>query len=109
MQRLGLRIIDIDKDTAAPTQQPLALNVLIDTVASLKSSFPGVFQDGLGKCTVAKATLKLKENATPVYRCARPVPYASLPVVEQELDRLLGHQTGQARRLGGPSHDHKET
>jgi len=26
---------------------------------------------------------------TPVYRRARPVPYASLPTVEQELDRLL--------------------
>jgi hypothetical protein len=88
MQRLGLRIIDTDKENAAPTQRPLALNVQIDMVASLKSSFPGVFQDGLGKCTVAKATLKLKENATPVYRRARPVHYASLPVVEQELDRL---------------------
>jgi hypothetical protein len=89
MQRLGLRIIDTDEANAAPPQQPLTLNVQTDTEASLKSSFPGVFQDGLGKCTVAKATLKLKENETPVYRRARPVPYASLPVVEQELDRLL--------------------
>jgi hypothetical protein len=29
------------------------------------------------------------QKATPVYRRARPVPYASLPTVEQELDRLL--------------------
>jgi hypothetical protein len=38
---------------------------------------------------VTKATLTLKQNATTVYRRARPVPYDSLPVVEQELDRLL--------------------
>jgi hypothetical protein len=36
-----------------------------------------------------KATLTLKRNATSVYRSARPVPYASVPVVEKELDRLL--------------------
>jgi hypothetical protein len=33
--------------------------------------------------------LTLKQNATPANRRARPVPYASLPIVEQELDRLL--------------------
>jgi hypothetical protein len=38
---------------------------------------------------VTKASLTLKQNATPVYRHARPVPYDSLPTVEQELDRLL--------------------
>ena len=36
-----------------------------------------------------KATLTLKQNAIPAYRHARPVPYASLPIVEQEFDRLL--------------------
>jgi hypothetical protein len=38
---------------------------------------------------VTKATLKLKVKATPVYRRARPVLYASLRVVEQEIHRLL--------------------
>jgi len=36
-----------------------------------------------------KAMLTLKQSATPVYRRARPVPYISLPIVEQELDCLL--------------------
>jgi hypothetical protein len=67
----------------------LALSVKTDTAASLESSFPDVFKEGLGKCTVTTATLKLKQKATPVYRRARPVLYASLPLVEQELDRLL--------------------
>ena len=35
------------------------------------------------------ATLTLKQNATPAYRRVRPVPYEFLPIVEQELERLL--------------------
>ena len=38
---------------------------------------------------MTKATLTLKQNETAVYRRTRPVPYASLPIVEQELDRFL--------------------
>jgi hypothetical protein len=55
----------------------------------VKTSFPDVFKEGLGQCTVTKATLTPKQNVTPVYRRARSVPYASLPTVERELDRLL--------------------
>ncbi|CAH8545975.1 unnamed protein product [Schistosoma haematobium] len=47
-----------------------------------------VFREGLGECTKAKALLTLKPAATPVFRPRRPVPYAALPVVEQELERL---------------------
>jgi len=89
MQRLGLYITEAEANQEVLTKQPWALHVKTDTVASLERVFPDVFQEGLGKCEVTKATLKLKEGATPVYRRAKPVPYASLPVVEQELDRLL--------------------
>jgi transposase InsO family protein len=89
MQRLGLYIADEEAVNAVSTKYPSTSNIKTDSMASLKSSFPGVFKDGLGQCTLTKATLTLKQNATPVYRRARPVPYASLPVVEQELDRLL--------------------
>ncbi|CAH8585986.1 unnamed protein product [Schistosoma intercalatum] len=47
-----------------------------------------VFREGLGECTKAKALLTLKPAAVPVFRPRRPVPYAALPVVEQELERL---------------------
>ncbi|VDP02072.1 unnamed protein product [Schistosoma curassoni] len=47
-----------------------------------------VFREGLGECTKAKALLTLKPEATPVFRPKRPVPYAALPIVEQELQRL---------------------
>ena len=89
MQRLGMYISETEAVNAGSTPQPLALSVKADTVVSLENSFPDVFKEGLGKCTMTKATLKLKGNASPVYCRSRPVPYASLPVVEQELDRLL--------------------
>ena len=38
---------------------------------------------------MTKAMLTLKQNTTPVYRRAKPVSYASLPIVEQEFDCLL--------------------
>jgi hypothetical protein len=44
MQRLGVYIADAEAINAVSTQQPLALNVKTNTVASLKNSFPGDFQ-----------------------------------------------------------------
>ena len=55
-------------------KKPWALHVKTETVSSLGREFPDVFQEGLGKCEVTKATLKLKEGAIPVYHRARPVP-----------------------------------
>lgn len=55
----------------------------------LNRMFPNVFADGLGKCVKEKASLHVKEGAKPSFRKARPVPYGSLEVVNQELDRLL--------------------
>jgi hypothetical protein len=89
MQRLGLCIAGVETVNAISTEQPSTSNIKADTVASLKNSFPDVFKERHGQCTVTKASLTLKQNATPVYHHARPVPYASLPTVEQELDRLL--------------------
>jgi hypothetical protein len=89
MQRLGLYTADAVGVNAISTNHPSTTNTKTDTIASLKNSFPDIFKDGLGQFTVTKATLTLKPNTTPVYRRARPVPYASVPVVDQELDRLL--------------------
>ncbi|XP_043206001.1 uncharacterized protein K02A2.6-like [Amphibalanus amphitrite] len=47
-----------------------------------------VFADGVGKMTV-KAHLALKPGARPVYKKARPVPYALLPLVDRELERWV--------------------
>jgi hypothetical protein len=87
-QRLGLYIADAEAAKAI-SRHPSTSSVKSDTVASLKNSFLLVLKDGLGQGTVMKATLTVKQNATPVYRLASPVPYTSLRIVEQELDRLL--------------------
>uniref|UniRef100_A0A183CEB5 Peptidase A2 domain-containing protein n=1 Tax=Globodera pallida TaxID=36090 RepID=A0A183CEB5_GLOPA len=57
-------------------------------IEDLKKAFPDVFGSGLGLCTKERAHLTLKDDARPVYRKARPVPYSSREIVERELDRL---------------------
>jgi hypothetical protein len=84
-----MTLLVMHKQLMNSTKNPATSNIKTATVASLKESFPDVFKDGLGQCALMKATLTLKQNPTPGYRRARPVPYASLPIVEQELDPLL--------------------
>ncbi|CAH8452171.1 unnamed protein product [Schistosoma rodhaini] len=54
----------------------------------LMAQFSSIFQPGLGQCSTLKATLRLKPGAKPVFRPKRPVPYATLPTVDEELNRL---------------------
>uniref|UniRef100_A0A914I9R3 RNA-directed DNA polymerase n=1 Tax=Globodera rostochiensis TaxID=31243 RepID=A0A914I9R3_GLORO len=60
-----------------------------DLTSHLKSEFPQVFSEGLGKCTKMKAHLHLKPDATPVFCRPRPVPHGARDSVDAELDRLL--------------------
>ncbi|CAH8550749.1 unnamed protein product [Dicrocoelium dendriticum] len=57
-------------------------------IQSLKRKFSTVFQTTLGHCTKFKASLTLRPGTTPVFRPKRPVPYAAIQPLEQELDRL---------------------
>ncbi|XP_055714375.1 uncharacterized protein K02A2.6-like [Phlebotomus papatasi] len=57
-------------------------------VKQLKDEFQPVFDSGLGLCTKATASLKLKEGAKPIFRPKRPVPYPVMAQVEDELQRL---------------------
>ncbi|PIO70934.1 hypothetical protein TELCIR_07185 [Teladorsagia circumcincta] len=59
------------------------------TIAKLKHHFTDVFKPELGCCTKAKATLYLKPDAHPVFIKKRPVPYASVPLLDAEIDRLV--------------------
>ncbi|KAH9581803.1 hypothetical protein MS3_00008831 [Schistosoma haematobium] len=56
--------------------------------STLMTQFSTIFQPGLGRCSVMKATLRLKTGAKPVFRPKRPVPYATLQTVDEELNRL---------------------
>ncbi|CAH8680112.1 unnamed protein product [Schistosoma rodhaini] len=54
----------------------------------LMAQFSSIFQPGSGQCSAIKATLRLKPEAKPVFRPKRSVPYATLPTVDEELNRL---------------------
>ena len=55
---------------------------------SLLLKHASIFTDGPGCCTKFQASLVLQPGAQAVFRPKRPVPYAALNVVEQELQRL---------------------
>ncbi|XP_037041779.1 uncharacterized protein K02A2.6-like [Bradysia coprophila] len=57
-------------------------------IESLQQKFSSVFNSSVGTCTKTKAVLRLKPDAKSVFRPSRPVPYAALPIVEAELERL---------------------
>ncbi|CAD6198483.1 unnamed protein product [Caenorhabditis auriculariae] len=60
-----------------------------ETVAKLRQKYASVFEEGLGRCTKTKAKLFLKPESRPVYIKKRPLPYASQPAIDAEIDRLV--------------------
>lgn len=56
--------------------------------AELKSAYPEVFTEGLGRCTRTSANIQLKKNVQPIFRKKRSIPFAALEKVDQELERL---------------------
>ncbi|XP_041766349.1 uncharacterized protein K02A2.6-like isoform X2 [Anopheles merus] len=63
----------------------------IDAVSTPESvwekRFPTVFK-GMGLCLKSRIKLEIKEGSHPVFRPKRPVAYAMLQTVDEELDRL---------------------
>ncbi|XP_055903103.1 uncharacterized protein K02A2.6-like [Eupeodes corollae] len=57
-------------------------------IQKIKKEFADIFTEALGHCTKFRPKLYLRENATPIYRAKRPVPYAALQQVEEEFNRL---------------------
>ncbi|XP_046397971.1 uncharacterized protein K02A2.6-like [Ischnura elegans] len=53
------------------------------------ADFHHVFSPGLGKYSGPPARIHLKNDAKPVFKKARPVPFALLPRVDKELDNLV--------------------
>ena len=57
-------------------------------VEGLKELYAEVFKPELGTVKGVTAKLHLKENATPVFQRARPIPYALRSAVEDKLKRM---------------------
>ena len=79
-------IHELELDTAAINKlkcQPL------QQVEHLKAKYKDIFSPELGKLKGIKAKIHLKENSTPKFVKARPVPYALQPKIDNELDNLV--------------------
>ena len=57
-------------------------------IERLKEQYAEIFKPEIGTVKGVTAKLHLKENATPVFQRARPVPYALRSAVEEELKRM---------------------
>ena len=73
-----------------PTQFAVtaAVNAHTDKLQEILDIHGDIFKEGLGCCITAKATLTLRDEATPKFYKPRRLPFAIKPVVGSELDRL---------------------
>lgn len=60
----------------------------VSTISRLKSSFSEVFKKELGKFTVTKVHLEVKQGTKPIFFKPRPVPLAWKPIIEQKLNEF---------------------
>lgn len=54
-----------------------------------EKKFPTLFSSGLGLCTKAKVSLTLKQDAKPVFRKARNVPFGAEKEIDEEINRQI--------------------
>ncbi|XP_055527816.1 uncharacterized protein K02A2.6-like [Wyeomyia smithii] len=57
-------------------------------IEQYKAAFPNVFKESLGLCKKTRVKLFLKQDARPVFKPKRPVPFTSVVKVDAEIDRL---------------------
>ncbi|CAH8629424.1 unnamed protein product [Schistosoma rodhaini] len=92
LEKLGLMDIPINSvcNVSCPSSDTTSYAKKTDekVLENLKGKFAAVFQNSLGHCTKVKVHLPLKADAKPIFRPRRPVPYAALELVDQELNRL---------------------
>lgn len=59
-----------------------------ELVVEIQNKFPTLFKTELGLCNKLRASLTLKPGTKPIFRRARPVPFAATTAIEAELNRL---------------------
>lgn len=70
------------------SSKTFAKPVIENGILNLRQRYPEVCSKSLGRCVKAKAILQLRDDAKPIFRPKRPIPYATLEIVERELSRL---------------------
>ena len=73
-----------------PTQlaTTAVVNNQVDKLQEILNMHADIFEEGLGCCITAKATLTLREEAAPKFCKPRRLPFAIKPTVGVELDQL---------------------
>lgn len=65
------------------------LNLCSDVLDQFAQRYPNLFSDKLGCFNGGTVNLDLKPDSKPIFRKARPLPFAIREKVEQEIDRLV--------------------
>ena len=68
--------------------QSICNNIHVSELNTIEQKFPKLFSQQPGHCSTFQINLKLKSGVTPVFRPKRPVAYAALQQVDDELKRL---------------------
>ncbi|XP_055355963.1 uncharacterized protein K02A2.6-like [Paramacrobiotus metropolitanus] len=84
-----IRALDLSRLSLRDLQSASVSAVSGITVEELLAKHSAVFREELGHCRHYKAHLHLKPGAAPVFRKARPVPFAFREALERDLDRLV--------------------
>ncbi|XP_064470252.1 uncharacterized protein K02A2.6-like [Ornithodoros turicata] len=61
------------------------------TLETLLKKHPGVFRDGLGRCTKTKVHLQFKPDSHPKFFKALPIPFAIRTAVERDSERKVNN------------------
>ncbi|XP_037810025.1 uncharacterized protein K02A2.6-like [Lucilia sericata] len=77
-----------DKPLSSVCSQIKDQEIDINVLHNIKSEYADIFQNSPSKCTKAQVHLQLKPNVKPIFRVKRPVAYAMLSLIEDELQRL---------------------
>ena len=90
----GTSALDVVKADYQPSQEsesePLVSNSVKEPrLLILQEKYSNVFKNTLGKCTKKKVSIHLRDEVSPVFSNARPVPFAIKQKVQDELKRLV--------------------
>lgn len=84
IRRLKINLNDLDNNATGKT----AVIKQVSAIDDIVTEFAEVFDEKIGCTPQYKVSLKLRENATPIYTKERPIPYSLKERVEKELDVL---------------------
>lgn len=100
-KKLNLYIVDGNREPLFGREWMRNFNLKLMRVNSVEATdarlnalfekYSSVFGEDTGKVKDIQAKVTLKQNATPVFLKARPVPFSLLPKIDKEIERLVAN------------------